>query len=429
MKPDKEQTEWMRIHVSIILNKKFIRTVPESMRNHCYISPWHLVPKPRTTWRHIINMKTVNPNFHAPSFKMECTSMLSRMLQKGMWATKWVLVSGYNHAAMHKDTWKLLTFEFEGTLYQYITLPFGLNTAPSEFSKIVGEAVKILRKEGILIFFYLDDFLVLARTREKCKTATARFLTVMQDLGFIFARSKSMVEPTQLVEHLGVGYNLLEGYSFATPKKVQNISDMINQAMKSSRAKTTFVSKMVGKINFAGCTLDPTISTPHSITTNEESGSKRKPLEGQHEHRYTNQTRPNGNSKPTFHSQLHSVRARHPFHSSEQRCHHNSLWRCVRGQDYNGEMANGSRGALDQHVRTDSIREDLRFNNPEENTFRHNSSACVYRQYDCQIIHTKGLWKNQSSTGCCEKNMVQVQGGKHLDQEGILDTDTSQQQV
>jgi len=255
MKTNKEQTEWMRVHISNTLMKKFIRRLPRSERNKVYISPWHLVPKPRTLYRHIINMKTVNPNFDAISFKMESTSTLSRMLEKGMWATKWDLVSGYNHAYMHPDTWKLLTFEFKEDLYQYITLPFGLNTAPREFSKIVGAAVKILCKEGILLFFYLDDFPVLGRTQEQCKTATARFLTVMQELGFIFAPSKSVMEPTQNVEHLGVGYNLQEGFSYATEKKVQAINDMINQVLKIKRARIPFISKLVGKLNFTACTI------------------------------------------------------------------------------------------------------------------------------------------------------------------------------
>ena len=45
-------------------------------------------------------------------------------------------------------------------------LPFGLNIAPREWQRLMLPVVNHLREKGVLLWVYLDDFLIIAPTRE-----------------------------------------------------------------------------------------------------------------------------------------------------------------------------------------------------------------------------------------------------------------------
>ena len=57
-------------------------------------------------------------------------------------------------------------FPVQGKSYQFSSLPFGLSTATRTFTRLVRAVAASLRKEGVQFFVYLDDWLVVARTRE-----------------------------------------------------------------------------------------------------------------------------------------------------------------------------------------------------------------------------------------------------------------------
>lgn len=79
----------------------------------------------------------------------------------------------------------------------YRTLPFGLNVAPCEFTKVVGSVIQLLGKEGILLFFYLDDIIILASNPDTAIQWTSE--------------EKSILMPTQKIEHLGVVFDFENG--------------------------------------------------------------------------------------------------------------------------------------------------------------------------------------------------------------------------
>jgi hypothetical protein len=55
---------------------------------------------------------------------------------------------------------------WEGSLFQFSCLCFGLSSAPWTFTKILKPVVASLRRRGIRIVIYLDDFLILNQTKE-----------------------------------------------------------------------------------------------------------------------------------------------------------------------------------------------------------------------------------------------------------------------
>ena len=75
-------------------------------------------------------------------------------------------------------------------------VPFGLNTAPRVFTKLIKRIPAYLRKRGIQIIFHLDDFLILGSSIEESKANTWKTLTLLQRLGLTINMEKSVLEPT-----------------------------------------------------------------------------------------------------------------------------------------------------------------------------------------------------------------------------------------
>ena len=77
-------------------------------------------------------------------------------------------VSGFQRP-IHPRSRKYLRFFLNSKAYQFTALPFGLATAPLEFTKVVKEVKLMAQSRGIRIHQYLDDWLLRAPCPETCQ--------------------------------------------------------------------------------------------------------------------------------------------------------------------------------------------------------------------------------------------------------------------
>ena len=54
--------------------------------------------------------------------------------------------------------------EYNGRHYLWEAMPFGLATAPREWQRLMRPIIKLMWSRGYLIWVYLDDFLLIARS-------------------------------------------------------------------------------------------------------------------------------------------------------------------------------------------------------------------------------------------------------------------------
>ena len=78
--------------------------------------------------------------------------------------TKLDMGDAYYSVCVDKQSRRYLQFIFEGILYQFKVLVFGLSTEPRIFTKVMKPVVAFIRAKGILIIIYLDDILLAAPT-------------------------------------------------------------------------------------------------------------------------------------------------------------------------------------------------------------------------------------------------------------------------
>ena len=127
-----------------------------------------LVPKPNNKWRPILDLSKLNLFLKVEKFKMETLETIRTSIQSGEWVTSIDFKDAYFHIPIQEQSRKYLRFHVEGQTYQFKALPFGLSTAPLEFTVVAKEVKLMATHRGIRIHHYLDDWLVRARSHQAC---------------------------------------------------------------------------------------------------------------------------------------------------------------------------------------------------------------------------------------------------------------------
>ena len=186
-----------------------------------------LVPKPNNKWRPILDLSNLNPFLKVEKFKMETPETIRTSLQQGEWVTSIDFKDAYFHIPMQEQSRKYLRFFTQGRTYQFKALPFGLSTAPLEFTVVVKEVKLMARHKGIRIHQYLDDWLVRAKSQQVCLQHTQDLVKMCQDLGWLVNVEKSKLEPRQVFDFVGYQFDLRSGWVRRTPDPWQSLQEKI----------------------------------------------------------------------------------------------------------------------------------------------------------------------------------------------------------
>ena len=143
--------------------------------------------------------------------KMETPETIRTSLQQGEWVISIDFKDAYFHIPIQEQSRKYLRFHVQGQTYQFKALPFGLSTAPLEFTVVAKELKLIVIHKGIRIHQYLDDWLVRARSHQVCLQHTQNLVRMCQDLGWLVNLDKSELEPKQVFNFVGYQFDLKSG--------------------------------------------------------------------------------------------------------------------------------------------------------------------------------------------------------------------------
>jgi len=211
-----------------------------------FISPIFLVPKSDGTKRFILNLKKLNlliPNSH---FKMEDLRVARRLISIGTYLASIDLKDAYFHVPIHEDSKKLLRFKWDGILYEFNCLPFGLSTAPRIFTKLMKPVFHYLRNTGFSSVNYLDDFLLLEESYSDCCYNVLKTRNLLESLGFSINFEKSCLQPSQTITFLGFNIDS-KLYVITLPlEKQNNIKNLCSSILKKPRCKIRVFAKLIG---------------------------------------------------------------------------------------------------------------------------------------------------------------------------------------
>ena len=215
-------------------------------------SMFFLAPKKNGQWRPILNLRPLNKFIVPAHFKMEHLRSILPHLRQGMWATSIDLSDAYLHVPLHPDHRRFVTFAFEGTQYMFRALPFGLSTAPRVFTRITRVMAAYIRRRGIRIFMYLDDWLIVADDPVAAEAHTRWVLDLALRLGWLINPQKSELVPSQKPIFLGAVLDFTVGRIFPTLERQRAVRAgadlLLTRPSSSARAWLVFLGYLASLV-------------------------------------------------------------------------------------------------------------------------------------------------------------------------------------
>ena len=234
-------------NIQEMLQKGAIEKVTENSLG--FYSHLFLVPKKTGDLHPIINLKFLNNHIVYEIFKMETQRAIRKELTQGDWVTSIDLKDAYFHIPVRPTARKYLRFTHLQEVYQFKALPFGLTSAPREFSRITETLGAIAHQQSINLHLYLDDWLLRARSFLKCHQDTTTTLHQTNSLGFIINEEKSELVPTQQFSFLGEDYDLALGLVRPTLRKYHQIGILCGLLKKHPLQEARLILKVLGVMN------------------------------------------------------------------------------------------------------------------------------------------------------------------------------------
>ena len=246
-----------------MLEKRAIKIVDPLLDGPGFYSSLFLVEKRSGGWRPILNLKELNVAVKPPSFKMDTLqsvivslgedirlSQSANTLGSGqdMWAVSLDLEDAYFHVAIDPRDRKYLRFAYDGTVYEFQVLPFGLSTAPRTFTRLVRAVGAYLKTCGVNLFQYLDDWLVVGGSYDL--TLQYRYLvrTCVQEIGFLINEEKSDWVPTQFPSFLGSSLDLVRALARPSGDRIDRLRRLIGQVMKEGSSTARLWRSLFGHL-------------------------------------------------------------------------------------------------------------------------------------------------------------------------------------
>lgn len=189
---------------------------------------------------------------------MENIRTAAEQIKKGDFMIKIDVKKAYYHVNIAEESRDLLRFMWGERHMRYTCLPMGLATAPWIFTKIMREVARYLRRVYKLrIAVYMDDILIIGATREIAIESAKIVAEILQELGFVINKTKSILVPATKREFLGIIINT-KNLTFEIPEsKIQKIKQ---QAKKLAKKKIEKIRKVA---SFLGLANSIEIAMPH----------------------------------------------------------------------------------------------------------------------------------------------------------------------
>jgi len=191
--------------------------------------------------RPVIDCRALNQHIQPTPFRCEGFDEIVLALSRNAWMCRLDLTKAYLHVPMAPEVVPFLGFSWEGATYLCIALPFGLRTSPFIFTKLMRVLVKTLRRQGVVMVIYMDDLLVVGRSREGCVAHLSAVIHLLEDTGFTINYTKSVVTPSQQMDFLGNHFDTVSMKITLTPKRLQ---DILGVARSLSQQRVTTLRRL-----------------------------------------------------------------------------------------------------------------------------------------------------------------------------------------
>ena len=243
-----EDLNCLKHEVQELLQKNAIEEVPHRQRGTGVYSTYFLVQKQDLTMRPILDLRGLNRSIKTIHFKMTTLQGVIPLIRQGDYLATLDLKDAYLHIPMCQAHRKYLRFMIEGTHYQFKVLAFGVKSAPRVFTKCLAAVAAHLRRLGIHVYPYLDDWLIRAKTYDRCQKDVQKVIMTLHNLGFTVNAKKSSPIPQQEKIFLGACLNTRTAHAYPAQKRAENIVKQTVHYRRGQSLTVRTVMRLMGML-------------------------------------------------------------------------------------------------------------------------------------------------------------------------------------
>ena len=185
-------------------------------------------------------------------FKYEDLSHAAGQIQSQDWMAKADVKRLYLNIPIHRKLQRWVCCEWRGSFYTFAALPLGLSHAPRLATLVMRPLISLLRRVGLRVTQYLDDGLVLSRSREESVVEFNLYCQLLARAGLLVHPTKCSTEPTKCIEFLGFEIDTDDMTVGLTARKraayVQQARALMADAGRQRPVPIKKVSRFVGSI-------------------------------------------------------------------------------------------------------------------------------------------------------------------------------------
>ena len=179
---------------------------------------------------------------------MESLNHILDSITQGCFMAVLDLTDAYLTVPIGEDYIRFLKFIFQGQVYCYICLPFGISSAPRKFTKLLKPIAAFLRSRGIVVVFYIDDVWLTALTYHSCLQSVLLTAQTFSRLGFLLNRKKSKPRPSTKVTVLGFDLDSVAMLILLPQTKKDDVILHCTNLLSQDTHTIRYLARVLGKI-------------------------------------------------------------------------------------------------------------------------------------------------------------------------------------
>ncbi|XP_053157101.1 uncharacterized protein LOC128347062 [Hemicordylus capensis] len=179
-------------------------------------------------------------------FHMISIPTIFRLLSRNVWLASIDLKDAYFHLSIVHYHRQYLRLQVGGHTYQFKVLPFDLASAPHVFTKCMAVVAAHLRLQGVMVFPFIDDWLLVENSCEGLKEHVRLTLQLLRSPGLEVNFKKSKLRPSQRVEFLSTLLDSRESSAYFAPHRVLSIREAALRFCHKRCHRARVVQKLLG---------------------------------------------------------------------------------------------------------------------------------------------------------------------------------------
>ena len=219
------------------------------------VQPLHVIIKAQKKPRVVVDLsRNLNAHLEYEYFQYSCVDDAVEASYPGCWYGKLDLTNCFLSFPLHPSVRRYFCFRFEGRLYQFTHMPFGLSIAPRVCTLLLSVVAFALNRAGIRHVRYLDDFFLIGASSEKVAQQLVAAQTVITGFGLVVNPDKTE-GPSQSLSFLGIQLDSVTQTVSCTAARVAELTALLQSLRHQHIIQRRHAESLIGKLSFAAQVL------------------------------------------------------------------------------------------------------------------------------------------------------------------------------